>query len=260
VCSRAVHVFFLDHWFASKSFTAVNEAFSSVCANNGIQNTTIIHRLVTQFRDSWRVYDRKEVHRRKLLMGKLLRSVEETKRNTTQLFYCRSSFASTSLGVTLSQWSPYLTLPNFFPQGFLKGRAYSNNSGRSEEQRRNIYWTDCCQHWPRNISQSHSNHTERGECLSSRRWWKFSSSAVKLFCKLFLTSRLKINFFSSYIYASRAYKLCCCYGCILNGTLCTFPTQCLIKRERHTWLSEKKRKNVGYLTNCIKNGSKSDKK
>jgi hypothetical protein len=47
-------------------------------------------------------------------------------------------------------------------------------------------------------------------CVSLRRWWTFSASAVKLFCKFFLSNRnLKATRLSCYIDVTSAYKYCC---------------------------------------------------
>jgi hypothetical protein len=43
------------------------------------------------------------------------------------------------------------------------------------------------QHWPRNTSQSRTNHTKNDKCLSPRRQWTTSASSVRLYCKFFLT-------------------------------------------------------------------------
>jgi hypothetical protein len=40
----------------------------------------------------------------------------------------------------------------------------------------------------RNTSQSLTKHIKIGGCVSSRRWWKLSAAAVKLFCKFFLAN------------------------------------------------------------------------
>jgi hypothetical protein len=52
VYSRAERVFVLEHYFASKSFAAVCEAFSNAYPDNEVPNNTIKHRLVTTFRDT----------------------------------------------------------------------------------------------------------------------------------------------------------------------------------------------------------------
>jgi hypothetical protein len=52
VYSRAERVFILEHYFASKSFAAVREAFSNVYPDKEVPNKTAIHRLVTTFRDT----------------------------------------------------------------------------------------------------------------------------------------------------------------------------------------------------------------
>jgi hypothetical protein len=49
VYSRAERVFILEHYFASKSFAAVREAFSNAYPDKEVPNKTIVHRLVTKF-------------------------------------------------------------------------------------------------------------------------------------------------------------------------------------------------------------------
>jgi hypothetical protein len=48
VYSRAERVFILEHYFASKSFAAVREAFSNAYPDKEVSNKTM-HRLVTKF-------------------------------------------------------------------------------------------------------------------------------------------------------------------------------------------------------------------
>jgi hypothetical protein len=43
-------VFILEHYFASKSFAAVREAFSNVYPDKEVPNKTTVHREVTTFR------------------------------------------------------------------------------------------------------------------------------------------------------------------------------------------------------------------
>jgi hypothetical protein len=50
--SWAERVFILEHYFASKSFAAVREAFSNAYPDKEVPNKTIVHRLVTKFRDT----------------------------------------------------------------------------------------------------------------------------------------------------------------------------------------------------------------
>jgi hypothetical protein len=50
--SRAERVFILEHYFASKSFSAVREAFSNAYPDKEVPNKTTVHRLVTKFRDT----------------------------------------------------------------------------------------------------------------------------------------------------------------------------------------------------------------
>jgi hypothetical protein len=50
VYSRAGRVFILEHYFASKSFAAVSEAFSNVCPDKEVPNKTTVCRVVTKFR------------------------------------------------------------------------------------------------------------------------------------------------------------------------------------------------------------------
>jgi hypothetical protein len=48
---RAERVFILEHYFASKLFAAVREAFSDAYPDKEVPNKTTIHQLVTTFRD-----------------------------------------------------------------------------------------------------------------------------------------------------------------------------------------------------------------
>jgi hypothetical protein len=48
-------VFILEHYFASKSFAVVREAFSNVYRDKKVPNKTSIHRLVTTYRNTGRV-------------------------------------------------------------------------------------------------------------------------------------------------------------------------------------------------------------
>jgi hypothetical protein len=48
VCSGTEHVFNLKHYFVSKSFAAVREAFNNAYPDNKVPNKNI-HRLVTKF-------------------------------------------------------------------------------------------------------------------------------------------------------------------------------------------------------------------
>jgi hypothetical protein len=57
VYSRTERVFILEHYFASKSFVAVREAFSNAYPDKELPNKTI-HRLVTKFRDTGSVCDK----------------------------------------------------------------------------------------------------------------------------------------------------------------------------------------------------------
>jgi hypothetical protein len=50
VYSRAGRVFILEHYFASKSFVAVREAFSNAYHDKEVPNNTTVHRPVTKFR------------------------------------------------------------------------------------------------------------------------------------------------------------------------------------------------------------------
>jgi hypothetical protein len=45
-------MFILEHYFPSKSFAAVREAFSNAYPNKGIPNKTRIYRLLIKLRDT----------------------------------------------------------------------------------------------------------------------------------------------------------------------------------------------------------------
>jgi hypothetical protein len=51
VYSVAERVFIPEHYFASKSFAAIREAFSNVYPDKEVPNNTI-HRMVTKYRDT----------------------------------------------------------------------------------------------------------------------------------------------------------------------------------------------------------------
>jgi hypothetical protein len=55
---RAERVFVLEHYFASKSFAAVREAFSNAYPDKKVPNKTTIHRAFTEFRDTGSVCDK----------------------------------------------------------------------------------------------------------------------------------------------------------------------------------------------------------
>jgi hypothetical protein len=84
VYSRAERVFILEHYFASKSFAAVREAFSITCPAKEVPNMTTVHRLVTKFRDTGSVCNRKHVRHRTVLTGGTPRNVERTLARTPQ--------------------------------------------------------------------------------------------------------------------------------------------------------------------------------
>jgi hypothetical protein len=71
-------VFILEHYFAPKSLAALREGFSNAYPDEEVANKTTIHRLVTTFRDTGSVCDRKHVRRRTVLAAETLRNSEET--------------------------------------------------------------------------------------------------------------------------------------------------------------------------------------
>jgi hypothetical protein len=137
--------------------------------------------------------NRKHVRRRTALEGETLRSVEETvvrsqpkslRKLSEQLNYCFTAGVplwahcwAWPLGAVISRPYP----PDYFLWGFLKESIYSNNPWGLKELKHDT--EHCYQRWPRNTTQSRTKHTEMCGCLSSRRWWTFSASAAKLFCK-----------------------------------------------------------------------------
>jgi hypothetical protein len=50
VYSRAERMFILEHYFTSKSFAAVREAFSNAYRDKEVPNKTTMHRLVPKLR------------------------------------------------------------------------------------------------------------------------------------------------------------------------------------------------------------------
>jgi hypothetical protein len=133
VYSRAERVFILEHYFASKSFAAVYEAFSKMYPDKEVRNKTTVHRLVTKFRDTGSVFDRKCVRSRTVLTGETLRNLEETLAlSTTTLL---QQFFGGHI-VRRGLWPPPstdLTPPNFFLWVFLKESVHSKNPRSFEE-------------------------------------------------------------------------------------------------------------------------------
>jgi hypothetical protein len=129
VYSRAERVFILEHYFASKSFATIREAFSKAYPDMEVPNKTI-HLRVTKFWDTGSVCDRKLVQRRTVLTdGK----VKEKLRTELQFFGERV--------VGSGFWpprSPDLTPPHLFLLGLLKERFHSNNPRSSEELKHSI--------------------------------------------------------------------------------------------------------------------------
>jgi hypothetical protein len=75
-------VFVLEHYFTSKAFAAVREAFSNASPDKEVPNKTTIHRLVTKFRDTASVCGRKRVRRGIALTGETQRNVEKAIKST----------------------------------------------------------------------------------------------------------------------------------------------------------------------------------
>lgn len=69
----------------SKSCYAVREMFSNAYYDREVPKKTTVYLLVTQFRDSGRVYDKQHVRRRAVLTGCTFRRVEEVLIRTTCL-------------------------------------------------------------------------------------------------------------------------------------------------------------------------------
>jgi hypothetical protein len=79
--------------------------------------------------------------------------------------------------------SPDPTQPDFFAWGFLKERVYSNNQRRLEKLKYGVRIDE-------ETLGKFARNKKMGKYLSSRRWWTFSESAVKLFFKFFLTNTI----------------------------------------------------------------------
>jgi hypothetical protein len=164
-------VFILEHYFASKSFAAVREAFSNACPDKKIRNKTTIHELLTKFRD------RKERDCCFQRDGATAHTA-----NTTALL--QEFFGESTVGRGLwPQRPPDLTLLTSFWRG-------GGGVPSKEEFIRITHET--CRNWntilnrrlptlkQKYFAKSHER-TKRGGCSSSRRWWTFSASAIKLF-------------------------------------------------------------------------------
>jgi hypothetical protein len=212
VYSWAEHVFILKHYFTSKSFAAIHEAISKAYPDKEVLNKTTIHQLVTELWESGSVCNRKYIWRQTVLTdeatGNRIVGIRKCLQQEiylvsdsvdrwgtasfnmmghwptlwTQLLYCKSSLVRALLGVALGNCD-LQTLPcqtsfcgDFWKKVFIliPHRAWRN-----------------CQHWLRNTLQSRIKHAEKSGRLFPRRWWTFSASAVKLFCKLFLTNKTK---------------------------------------------------------------------
>jgi hypothetical protein len=78
----------LEHCFASKSFAAVRKAFINAFTDKEVPNKIILHQLVTKFRDTGSVCDRKHDRRRTVLTGKMFRNFEETLENKSFVLLC----------------------------------------------------------------------------------------------------------------------------------------------------------------------------
>jgi hypothetical protein len=61
VYSPAKRVFIQEHYIAPKSFAAVREAFSNAFSNKEVHNKTTVHRILTTFRDTGSIYNRKHI-------------------------------------------------------------------------------------------------------------------------------------------------------------------------------------------------------
>jgi hypothetical protein len=61
VYSRAECVFILEHYFTSKLFAAIREAFHNAYPDKEILNGATIHRLTTIFQDAGSVFNGKHV-------------------------------------------------------------------------------------------------------------------------------------------------------------------------------------------------------
>jgi hypothetical protein len=172
VYSRAECVFILEHNFVSKSFAAVREEFNNVYPDKKVPNKAI-HRLATKIRDTGSVCDRK--HDRRLTAATCegllcwFHHDGETVHTANATVLLQESLCERTVGRGL--WPPRSS--NLTRQNFSVGISQRvslfkqpTRLGETETQ----CWTDCWQQWPQNTSQSRTNHTKKGECLSSRRW------------------------------------------------------------------------------------------
>jgi hypothetical protein len=139
VYSRAESVLILEHYFQSKWFAAVREAFSNAYPDKAVPNKTTIHRLVTTFWDTGSVCNRKHVRRRTLLTGERdcgHRHVgPRPTLRTQELLYCKSPLVRALLGAA-SGHRDLQTLPRQTSVGFLKERVYSKLGGSETQYRR----------------------------------------------------------------------------------------------------------------------------
>jgi hypothetical protein len=135
-------MFILENYFASKLFATVREVFSKAHPDEQVPNKAII-RLVTQFRSTGSVCDRKHVRRRAVLTGETLRNVEETLARSPQ-----KSFGRLSQKIGLSVISAHrATEP-------LKWWPYRLQAVHQLEQRDTAARIQCCRWFRRFVREA----------------------------------------------------------------------------------------------------------
>jgi hypothetical protein len=116
----------------------------------------------------------------------------------SQLLYCKSSLVSALFSVAFGHRDlQILPSQTSFCRDFSK-KEFIRTTHEAWKNWNNIEQTvaNTDPETPRKVAQKHTKTVD--DCfreggghfqLSSRRWWTFSASAVKLFCKLFLTNK-----------------------------------------------------------------------
>lgn len=191
-CIHEQKAFIIKHYFASKSFVVVREAFSNAFLNNEVPNKITMDRLVINFRYIRSVCGRVHVRLGTVLTGEKHRNFKETLTRSPEMFQIFSSKLD-------YLWLVLIERQNYLNYGHQDLQTSSRQSSFSEHFR----WQDCLNnpwhlkelnHWPRNTLLKFRETHKKGKCLFSRRWRTFPASVVRLFCKFLLKIKKQIAF------------------------------------------------------------------